>query len=168
MKGQTGVPVFFAVFVFAAACYAGCNNKAGDHQPGQQVQEKQQYREPELSDPQVKEAIDKLAAANCVDGPAVGIAGTKTDVCKSYEWLVQHAPDTVFINLINHPNPQTRTYAFKALCERKNRETEGIFKSFRSDTTSVCEAEGCIISSAPLNIVWLKYLKRSQEDKTAH
>ncbi len=103
----------------------------------------------------IQDALLILNNANSIDGAAVGIAGTRTPVYDSYQWLQKNAPDSVLINLAGYSNPYTRTYAFMALCKRKSKSARMLFDRNRYDTSSLNVINGCIGSNCQLNYAWL-------------
>ena len=95
-----------------------------------------------------------LNNATCINGAAVGVAGARTAEWDSYEWLLKNGTDSLLVALANYPNPYTRTYAFMALCKRKNPVARQIFEKNLADTTTINTMDGCIVSTCPLNQIW--------------
>jgi hypothetical protein len=103
----------------------------------------------------LQEALLTMNNANSIDGAAVGVAGTRTAVYDSYEWLQKNAPDSVLISLTGYSNPYARTYAFMALCKRKSKSARLLFDRNMYDTSSIYMIDGCSGGSGQLNYVWL-------------
>lgn len=103
----------------------------------------------------LKEVLLILNNANSIDGAAVGIAGIRTPVYDSYEWLQNNAPDSVLIGLTGHRNPYKKTYAFMALCKRKSQSVRLLFYSNIHDTSNLNMIDGCLASNCQLNFLWL-------------
>jgi hypothetical protein len=106
-----------------------------------------------------KTKIDSIALilsnASSIDGPAVGIAGTRSPEYDSYEWIQKNGTDSLLVELANYSNPYTKTYAFMALCKRKSAAARELFMKNLEDTTTINLLNGCIGSSCQLNQIWL-------------
>jgi hypothetical protein len=102
---------------------------------------------------QKAEAI--LYVANTIVGPAVGAAGVRTDLYKSYKWLITNADNASLVKLAGEKNPYTRTYTFMALCRRKDALVKSFLRESIHDTTSLYMMDGCLGSSCALNAIWL-------------
>jgi len=61
-----------------------------------------------------------------------------------YETLEQILPDSVWINFIQHPSPNMRYYAFKALEKRNYNKISEIKMELIKDSTIVTYRSGCL------------------------
>jgi len=109
-------------------------------------------------------ATNHLCNAKEIQGAAIGIAGVKTDLYKSYEWLIRKGSDSVLSELVNHPNPYTRTYAFMALCKRKHLSVKGLIEKNINDTTILQTISGCLGGSCQLNGMWFHSVQKVLTD----
>ncbi|WP_157472147.1 hypothetical protein [Neolewinella persica] len=101
----------------------------------------------------LQNAIDYIGQADAFMGNAVGIAGTKPDVYKSYEQVLKLAsPDQLF-ELINDDRAAVRIYGFQGMVETNHPETFLAFKVLLPDTTTLATMGGCIMSSEHVNLL---------------
>lgn len=112
-----------------------------------------------------QDSLKALYEATTIDGAAVGYAGVKTVRYKSFQWLVNKAPDSLLVALINHSHKYVSTYAFMALCTRNPSSAVQQIKAHLHDTTPITSFSGCIMMTYPLNEFWLSHLRGNISDQ---
>ena len=93
---------------------------------------------------QIQLLVDSMTSYNRVDGPAVGIAGVKSEQWKRYELLSAKAMNHELKSLTNHNNAVVRCYAFDALVNRNDTAAYSILIKHLTDTAKVYSMIGCI------------------------
>ena len=99
----------------------------------------------------LQNALDGIGEAEAFMSDAVGIAGTKPDVYKDYETVVELANPDQLYQMINDERPVVRIYGFQGMVETNHSETFAAFKQLLPDTTNLSTMSGCIMSSDRVN-----------------
>lgn len=86
----------------------------------------------------------KIAEINEVMGSHVGYAATRPEQYDNFIELKEKATSTELIELLNHPNPTVRSYAFWALADNHSIDLLPIVISHISDIEEVETLFGCI------------------------
>lgn len=94
--------------------------------------------------PSIAELVDTLAAAETLDGPAIGDDGIRSDTWKTYERLRSQASAAELTALLEHASPIVRCYALRALLENETKtDWPTILRAHSRDTAEVMQFEGC-------------------------
>lgn len=105
----------------------------------------------------VKRILEKATSLN---SSAVGYIGKKTEPYMAYEWLCSKATNDELQTFTTNNNPYFRTYAFLALCKRKDADPLPAMLRNLHDTTTMLMIVGCIGSNCKLNGIWLAGIQK--------
>ena len=85
-----------------------------------------------------------LAKENEVHNAAISVAGEKTLQYRRFEGLVKKATLNELLELVEHPNPAVRVYAFWALAKREFEKLEAVLMAHAADDQLVYHIQGCL------------------------
>lgn len=85
-----------------------------------------------------------MAKENEVHNAAISVAGEKTLQYRRFEGLVKKATLNELLELIEHPNPTVRAYAFWALAKREFEKLETVLMVHAADEQLVYFIQGCL------------------------
>ena len=110
---------------------------------------KSTYTPPKISKPILK-IVKDIAEKNEIHGDAVSIVAAKTQQYLRFVELHVKASSEELIELVEHPNPAVRGYAFWGLAKRQYEKLEAIILSHAADEQLVYQIEGCKGSKIPV------------------
>ena len=85
-----------------------------------------------------------MAKENEVHNAAISVAGEKTLQYRRFEGLVKKATLNELLELVEHPNPAVRVYAFWALAKREFEKLEAVLMAHAADDQLVYHIQGCL------------------------
>ncbi|MDX2067690.1 MAG: hypothetical protein SFV55_04645 [Haliscomenobacter sp.] len=85
-----------------------------------------------------------MAKENEVHNAAISVAGEKTLQYRRFEGLVKKATLNELLELVEHPNPAVRVYAFWALAKREFEKLEAVLMAHAADEQLIYYIEGCL------------------------
>lgn len=98
----------------------------------------------------VRKIVKAIAEKNEIHGDAVWIVAAKTPQYLRFVELHVKASSEELIELVEHPNPTVRGYAFWGLAKRNYERLEAIIMSHAVDEQLVYQIEGCKGSKIPV------------------
>ncbi|AEE51973.1 hypothetical protein [Haliscomenobacter hydrossis] len=98
----------------------------------------------------VRQIAKDIAKENEIHGDAVWVVAAKTPQYRRFEGLYTKASLEELIELVEHPNPAVRGYAFWGLAKRHYEKLEAIFISHAADEQLVYQIEGCKGAKIPV------------------
>lgn len=107
------------------------------------------YDSQKISKP-VRQIVKDIAKENEIHGIAVGYGGVKTSQYRRFEGLYTKASVEELIELVEHPNPAVRGYAFWGLAKRHDEKLETIIMAHATDSQFVYQIDGCIGGEIPV------------------
>lgn len=85
-----------------------------------------------------------MAKENEVHNAAISVAGEKTLQYRRFEGLIKKATLNELLELVEHPNPAVRIYAFWALAKREFEKLEAVLMAHAADEQLVYHIQGCL------------------------
>lgn len=85
-----------------------------------------------------------MAKENEVHNAAISVAGEKTLQYRRFEALVKKATLNELLELVEHPNPAVRVYAFWGLAKREFEKLEAVLMAHAADEQLVYHIQGCL------------------------
>jgi hypothetical protein len=118
---------------------------------------------------EIRQIINEIADENVYKSSAVGYSGTRPEQWNRFQRIKSIASEHELIQLTNHKNTAVRSYAFKALVERKSDSTFNILLKHLYDTAQLETLQGCLGSHQTvgdffLNIVNPPYVNRNSDE----
>lgn len=98
----------------------------------------------------VSQIVKDIAKENEIHGTAVGYGGVKTTQYRRFEGLYTKASVEELTELVEHPNPAVRGYAFWGLAKRHDEKLEAIIMAHAADSQFVYQIDGCIGGEIPV------------------
>lgn len=98
----------------------------------------------------VRQIVKDIARENEIHGTAVGYGGVKTPQYRRFEGLYTKASVEELIELVEHPNPTVRGYAFWGLAKRHDEKLEAIVMAHAADEQFVYQIDGCVGGEVPV------------------
>ncbi len=98
----------------------------------------------------IRQIVKDIAKKNEIHGDAVWIVAAKTPQYRRFVELHIKASLEELIELVEHPNPAVRGYAFWGLAKRHYEKLEVIIMSHAADEQLVYQIEGCKGSKIPV------------------
>ena len=102
---------------------------------------KSTYDPKKISKPILQIAKD-IAKENEVHNAAISVAGEKTLQYRRFEALVKKANFNELLELVEHPNPAVRVYAFWGLAKREFEKLEAVLMAHAADEQLVYHIQG--------------------------
>lgn len=98
----------------------------------------------------VRKIVKDIAEKNEIHGDAVSIVAAKTPQYLRFVELYIKASSEELLELVEHPNPAVRGYAFWGLAKQQYEKLEAIIMSHAADEQLVYQIEGCKGSEIPV------------------
>lgn len=106
-------------------------------------QEQKLNYEPKKIRQKIIAITDEIEKEIEIHSDAIGAGGIKTSQYKRFEKLTKKAKIDELIELMEHPSPAVRGYAFWALAKKKYKKLEEIFIEHLEDEEKVKFYDGC-------------------------
>lgn len=110
---------------------------------------KSTYDPQKISKP-IRKIVKDIAEKNEIHGDAVSIVAAKTPQYLRFVELHIKASSEELLELVEHPNPAVRGYAFWGLAKQHYEKLEAIIMSHAADEQLVYQIEGCKGSEIPV------------------
>lgn len=107
------------------------------------------YDPQKISKP-IRKIVKDIAEKNEIHGDAVSIVAAKTPQYLRFVELYIKASSEELLELVEHPNPAVRGYAFWGLAKQHYEKLEVIIMSHAADEQLVYQIEGCKGSEIPV------------------
>ena len=99
---------------------------------------------------EIKKLVEKIGKENIIHSDAVGFSGEKTAQYERFERLIKEATIEELVELMGHPKPAVRGYAFWALAKKHYKDLDNIYVQHAKDGELVFQLDGCMGGDLPL------------------
>lgn len=99
---------------------------------------------------EIRKIAKKIGERNEIHSKAIGYRGKRTSQYRNFEKLLKKSLVTELVELMNHPNPAVRGYAFWGLAKKHYKDLEEIFVNHSNDEELVFQISGCIGGEMPV------------------
>lgn len=105
--------------------------------------------------------IGQIASYNVVEGPATGIAGTKSEQYARFDQWRKSASEDELLKMTDHANGVVRAYAFWALIKADSDLSREVWRNHLDDDEMIHTTFGCIVEQMTVHDFMDRLMKGS-------
>ena len=99
---------------------------------------------------EIRKIAKKIGKGKEIHSKAIGFGGERTSQYDRFELLTKKATIEELVELMEHPKPAVRGYAFWGLAKKHYKDLEEIFVRHANDEELVLQQQGCMAGDVPV------------------